>query len=271
VTITGHTLVGMIAATALIGVASWIGRRWGSGAGGWFVALPLISGPIILTFALERGPSFAQQASLGAMLAAMSVSVFALVYARVARRAGWFVCDVIACTTFLACTWILQRVHTPSMGWTFLATCAVIAIALAATPTAPAPAPTVPLPPWDIPLRMTLAAALVWALASVSAVFGARVSGLLTPFPITSTILLSFIHHDEGPASVDQFVRGLLKGLFSFAVFLLVVGVAIESWSIAATFLAATVITLVFHVGVWWWVQRRPRAAGSPVASVAHE
>ena len=255
-----HTVIGMVAALALIGVASWIGKRWGPAAGGWFVALPLISGPVVLTFALERGPQFARQACLGSMLATISLSAFALSYAWCARRVGWLPSALLACLLYLASTWALQLFPAPPIGPTFALACAVIAAALFAMPEGTTRRSNAPTPRWDIPLRMTMAAVLVLALSGASSVFGPRVSGLLTPFPITSTILVSFTHHNEGAAAASQFLRGLLKGLFSFAVFVLVVALAVTSWSIAATFSVATIVTLVFHTGVWQWVQHHQLA-----------
>jgi hypothetical protein len=256
-----HTVIGMVAASALIGVASWIGKRWGPAAGGWFVALPLVSGPVVLTFALERGPQFARQACLGSMLATISLSAFALSYAWLARRAEWLASAVLACVLFLASTWALDLIHAPSLGSTFALACGVLAAALYAMPEGTTRRSSAPTAWWDIPLRMTVAALLVLALSSASSMFGPRVSGLLTPFPIISTILVSFTHNNEGAAAASQFLRGLLKGLFSFAVFVLVVGLAVTSWSIAATFAVATVVTLVFHTGVWRWVQHHQLAA----------
>ena len=165
------------------------------------------------------------------------------------------------CVLYLASTWALQLVPAPRIGSTFALSCGVIAVALFAMPEGTTRRSTALAPWWDIPLRMTMAAVLVLALSSLSSVFGAQVSGLLTPFPITSTILVSFTHYNEGAAAASQFLRGLLKGLFSFAVFVLVVGLAVTSWSIAATFFVATIVTLVIHTGVWRWVQHRPISA----------
>lgn len=253
--LTPHTMLGMLSAAGLIGVASWIGKRWGVGAGGWFVALPLLSGPVMLTYALERGAAFTSQACLGALLATISLSAFALAYAWTARRASWLPCCILACAAFLACTWALQHFHAPQIGWTFLLACAVLGASLRVMPPAAVSASGKRSPAWDIPLRMLLAASLVWVLATLSGMVGPRMSGLITPFPIASMILVSFTHHDAGASSASTFLRGLLTGLFSYSVFVLVVGVAIGSWSIAPTFVGATVATLAFHAGVWHFVK----------------
>lgn len=44
-------IIKVVLAPALIGVASWVSRRWGASAGGWFAALPLTSGPVVLVLA----------------------------------------------------------------------------------------------------------------------------------------------------------------------------------------------------------------------------
>ncbi|MBA2683684.1 MAG: hypothetical protein H0U66_04270 [Gemmatimonadaceae bacterium] len=256
-TITSHTAIGMVAAPMLVAIASLIGKRWGVAAGGWFIALPLISGPIVLTYALERGAAFAAQACLGALLAVVSLCAFALAYAWSARRVGWAGSSALACGAFLASSWALQQLRVPSIGWAFLVACAALAIALRLMPPASSLVRGGRPAVWELPVRIALAASLVWALAAISSAAGPRVSGLLTPFPITSLILVAFIHRHERVEAVSQYLRGLLKGLFSFAIFVIVVGVAIGSWTIAATFLVATIATLAFHAGVWHWVQQQ--------------
>ena len=164
---------------------------------------------------------------------------------------------------FLASTWALQLLNAPSIGWTFVLACAVLAAALSAMPPGTTRRLEASSPSWDIPLRMTLAAALVLALSSASTMFGARVSGLLTPFPITSTILVSFTHHNEGAAAASQFLRGLLKGLFSFAVFVLVVGLAVMSWSDCRDLSRRDDRHSDLPHGVWQWVQHQQRAVQS--------
>src|SRR5260370_41370771 len=84
-------------APVLVGLASWIGRRWGPGAGGWFTALPLTPGPVMPFDALERGRAFATEACVGVLLALTSLAAFPLVYCWTARRSSW------GCTCLAAC------------------------------------------------------------------------------------------------------------------------------------------------------------------------
>jgi hypothetical protein len=252
--------VKIIVAPALIGVASWIARRWGPSVGGWFVALPLTSGPVLFLLALERGPVFAKKACVGALLAITSLSAFALAYSWSARRWSWRWSSVAGCAAYVVCTLMLALFST-SLGWTFLAVSAILAGTIYMIPTGPNERRRTRAPAWETPVRMVLAAAMVWGLTSVAASVGPRVSGLLTPFPVAATILAAFTHSLDGGRAAAQLLRSLLIGLFSFAVFLLVVGTTIEHWSVGAAFVSATLATLAVHACVWYWIRERSGVA----------
>ena len=106
-------------------------------------------------------------------------------------------------------------------------------------------------PPWDIPLRMLLAAALVLAVTHAAGVVGAQMSGLLTPFPVAATILTASTHHVEGSAAAGQLLRALLIGLLSFAVFFLLVGAVIVQRGTGVAFATAAFGALAFHAALW--------------------
>src|SRR5260370_19375101 len=120
-------------APVLVGLASWIGRRWGPGAGGWFTALPLTSGPVMLFVALERGRSFATEACVGVLLALTSLAAFALVYSWSARWTSWGWSSLAACAAYLACAWPLRR-FPASLTWTFGVVCALLLATLRMMP-----------------------------------------------------------------------------------------------------------------------------------------
>src|SRR5262245_36867174 len=103
----------LVLAPALIGMASWIARRWGPACGGWFVALPLTSGPALLILSLEQGPRFTAQAGVGAMLAVIALAAFALAYGWSARRSGWGASSLAGCLAYLAAASVLQLVSLP--------------------------------------------------------------------------------------------------------------------------------------------------------------
>ena len=127
----------------------------------------------------------------------------------------------------------------------------VLALALLVMPRDERPSVSVRPPTWDIPLRMTLAGACVWALTQSAGTFGPHLSGLLTPFPVAATILASFTHRFDGSAAAAQLLRNLLAGLFSFALFFVVVGALVERRGVGTSFVASTAAAMAMHGLVW--------------------
>jgi hypothetical protein len=78
----------LILTPLLIGGASLAQRRWGAQVGGWIVALPLTSGPIILFVALDQSASLAASVAHGALAGVIAEAGFCLAYATASRRSG---------------------------------------------------------------------------------------------------------------------------------------------------------------------------------------
>src|SRR5258708_36944231 len=72
----------------LILAASLVGRRWGESVGGWFVGLPLTSGPVCFFLALDQGTGFAAASCLGSLAGVTAEAAFWLGYGIVPRSLG---------------------------------------------------------------------------------------------------------------------------------------------------------------------------------------
>ncbi|MEP6621097.1 MAG: hypothetical protein ABJE47_17355 [bacterium] len=248
------TPIKLVLSPALIGVASLVGRRWGPRAAGWFTALPLTSGPVMFVLAVEQGPAFASRACVGASLAVVSLSAYALTYAKATARYGWMMSCLLGCAAFMASTWLLHSAEL-SLTWAFVSACVALTFAIRVLPREVNERVHTPAVAWDIPLRMVLAGLMVWVLSRAAIAIGPDMSGLLAPFPIAATILVAFTQRREGAVAARQFLRSLLVGLFSFAVFLLVVGAGLKRADIGTVFTVAVVVTLMMH-GVVVWTTR---------------
>ena len=246
----------LLLSPALIGLASWIADRRGPSVAGWLTSFPLTSGPVLLGLAHERGPLFAAETCVGITLAVLSVAAFANIYARCASTFGWQVSSVLALAAFLTITWLLQYVAI-SLVASFVIACLGLGMAIRVMPHHDQSTLVIPTIWWDIPLRMVLAATLVCGVTAAASVVGARVSGLLTPFPSTALILAAFTHRANGGAAAGQLLRGLLAGLFSFATFFLVAGQLLTRTSIVLAFSVATVCALATHAVVGFELRRR--------------
>ncbi|MGA3022003.1 MAG: hypothetical protein ABSE66_04245 [Thermoplasmata archaeon] len=218
-------------APAFIGIVSLIALRYGHRAAGWLVALPINTGTILFILVLTEGTAFAATAALGALLGIVSLSVFAIGYARSAMRYRWPVCLGIAATGFVLATIVLSQA--PEMvAVDLVGSVLAVGIVLALLPRCAEPMSSAPAPRWEIPLRMLTAALLVLAITTAAESLGPRLSGLLSPIPVFTITLVIFTHSRQGPAPVFVFLGGLQYGLFSFAAFCAVVAVLLGPYGL---------------------------------------
>lgn len=240
----------LVVTPLLVGAASLAGRRWGSAVGGWLVGIPFTSGPIAFFLALSLGTRFAAAAAAGIMAGTASQAGFCLAYAGAARRAGWAVSLLAATAAFLVVTGLLDLVvlGTPLA---FAAMIAVLVLALWLMPRDRAARDAVDrgFPAWDIPARMAVATAFVVILTAAAPMLGARLAGLVAPFPLYATVLAVFAHRLGGAQPAVSVLRGLLLGLFAFAVFFFVLAELLVAWGVAAAFALAFVLALAVQAG----------------------
>jgi hypothetical protein len=245
-------------APAFIGLISLIALRYGHRAAGWMVALPINTGTIIFILFLTEGTAFAAAAALGALLGIVSLSVFAIGYARSALRYRWPACLAIASAGFVVSTLILSQAP-PVVLLGLVGSVVSIAVVLVLLPERSEPATPVQAPRWEIPLRMLTAALLVLAITTAAEGLGPRLSGLLSPIPVFTITLVIFTHSRMGPAPVFVFLKGLQYGLFSFAAFCAVVAMLLTPYGLGVALVAGLVAFLGVYVLVRTVLSRFPR------------
>lgn len=241
----------------LILAASLASRRWGESIGGWFVGLPLTSGPVCFFLALDQGAEFAAAAGLGCLAGAGAEAGFGLAYTLVAKRSVWPAALAVGSISF-AGTGLLLEVAALPLWPLAAAVCAALAGALRLMTLPPragfaAPAASAS---WDIPARMIVATGLVVGLTALAPYAGARLSGLLATYPVFAAVLAVFSHHRRGAAAAIQVLRGLLTGLFAFAGFFAALATSLPGFGIAAGFAAATFVALAIQAVSLWLLRR---------------
>ena len=247
----------LVVTPVLILSASLAGRRWGETVSGWFIGLPLTSGPVCFFLALEQGTGFAASTARGSLAGAAAESGFALGYVMTARVSGWPRALLAGTLGYAALAALLQAA---SQLWLLGAIVyAALVAGLLLMPRLRTGSATIPAPPrWDIPARMAVATALVFGLTELAPLFGARLSGLLATYPLFGAVLAAFAHRLSGAAAAERVLRGLLIGLFGFTGFFLLLASTIERNSIAASFAAASALALLIQGGSLW-LMRRPK------------
>jgi hypothetical protein len=192
-------------APALVVAATLAARRWGDRVGGIVIAIPIVAGPVLLVLALDHGRAFVERAATGALLGIVAVT------------ASWL--------TYLVLAVPLAQVQASPFAGLLAALAAIAATrAIMRRSKAGAAAPAPPEPPrWDLWARAAATSALVVALTTAAGALGPGLSGVLTPFPVATTVLVAFTAVQAGRASARRALSGYLAGLPGFAAFFVIV------------------------------------------------
>lgn len=241
----------------LIYLVTLVGRRWGPDVAGWFSALPIVAGPILLTMALEQGAGFAATAAAHTILAVVAVLVFSIVYAWASARLGIAGSMMLALLAYALTVAGLQRVELAPLQGFLLVVC-LLAIAPRLFPTIEDGAPSGKGCVNDLPVRMAAGALLSMSVSLGAAALGPRLSGFLAMFPVMSTILTGFSHRASGRAFAVTLLLGMVRGYYAFAAFCLVLSLELRDGTLASTFFTAALVAL----GVQWVTKRRVASAG---------
>lgn len=231
-------LLKLVLTPLLITGATLAGRRWGQAVSGWLVGLPLTSGPVSFFLVLQQGRLFAAHAAQGTLTGLISVAVYCLTYAWLSLRFHWLLCWLASWGVFFLSTFMLEQIHL-TLFTTFLIVLMSLLIAFVFWPRQEKASNIANTPVWDLPLRIVIATAFVLLLTSSAPLLGPLLSGLLTPLPILSTILAIFAHRLYGASPARHVLRGVILGVFAFAVFFLIIAALLPVLSIALTFLCA--------------------------------
>ena len=236
----------LVLVPVLIATVTLATRRWGPRVGGFLTALPIVTGPTLCFYAIEQGASFASRASAGTLLALVAVVAFCVTYSWISRMARWPVtlaCGYVVFVSVVAVLYLLPQ--NAALG--LIAVLVACALAYRALPLPRVLPPPPASPRWDLPMRMIAAVTLVLVLTGVAGWLGPKVSGLLTPFPLSTAILASFTHAQRGHDAVVSFFHGFVAALGTFAVFCFVLSVTLPLVPIAIAIAAALTAQLVLQ------------------------
>lgn len=237
-------------------LVSLAARRWGPAMGGWLAGLPIVTGPILGFIALEQGAVFAAQAAGGSLMAVVSTVAVTVAYAHAARVARWPVAVAAAMATWMLVAGCLSLLP-ESLALSAALAGASWLIAPRLFPPAAASGPAPASDRRELALRMVAGALLSLVVTQVAASAGPRWSGLLAVFPMMSIVLAGFSHRTQGPAYTATLLRGLARGLLSFAAFCWVAAVLLPMAGTAAGFAAAVLAALLAQLAT---LRRRPRS-----------
>ncbi len=272
------TLVLKLALTpVLIAGASLAGRRWGASVSGWLVGLPLTTAPVAAFLAAEHGPRFAGRTMVGSLSGAGAEVAFCIAYARCAAR-GRAVSLLAATAVFATVGAATEALPlSPRLPSPLLPTLAgAFALLALARPLVPEPEPharsVAPPPRWDLPARAVLATSLVVLFTAVATTVGARLTGLLTVFPLYATVLAMFAHGTAGRSGALQVLRGVVLGLYAYVTFCFTSAALLGRIDTVAAFAIAATAALLVQASTLVVVRRSPLAEAAAAGRLdAHD
>jgi hypothetical protein len=234
---------------SLIYLVTLIGRRWGPNAAGWFSALPIVAGPILLTMALEQGRGFVATAAANTLLAVIAVTVFCLAYAWATRRCGVAGSLIAALAAYAIAVAGLQMIDVALLPG-FVVVVGLLALAQRLFPQAldDDAVGRRAKQASDLPLRMLAGAVLCFTVTCAAAALGPRLSGVFAMFPVMGTILVGFSHAASGRDYAVNILRGMVRGYYAFASFCVVLSLALRDSPVAVAFGLAAACALVVQV-----------------------
>ena len=241
----------VLLAPVLVVGSTLAGRRWGPAVAGTLVTLPVVAGPVLLVTRLEQGAAFGARAAEAALLGLVSLALFATVFARLSRRAGWVATLVASWAVVLVADVALAEVRVPApLALVLVVAAASVGARLLPAAPHPAAAPdgvaaVAPAPPWwDLPARAVATAVLVLVVTGAAAGLGPSRTGVLAPFPIAISVVGAFVLAQRGPAAAVETMRGVLRGLGGFATFCCVVALLTPRAPVWVTFTVALAAAL---------------------------
>lgn len=234
----------LVLVPAFLAALTVAGRVWGPSVAGWLAGLPVVAGPIVLLLALERGPSFAAQASAASIAAIAASEAFNFAYAWTCRRFAWPLALAVGMAGWVGVAMLLA--HLPgSLAWAVAAACAAVAVSQSSLPRVAGHVPAVRLGRADLAVRMLAGALLTVAVTTLSASMGATWSGLLSVFPLLGIVLAVSAQRAHGSDFVALLMRGMVIGRASFTTFFAVTAAMLPYYGVGLSFGLASAVSIV--------------------------
>jgi hypothetical protein len=231
----------------LVAGMSLVARRFGPAVGGLIMGLPWMTGPVLFFLALERGNIYLSETARGALLAIVAISAFGLVYAAMARRAGWQLSLAAAAFAFWSTGWAISAVTLPASAVAVMGAAALICTYFAIPKPAGTSGPR-PMPWWDIPARMIATACLVAVIAASADYIGPTLSGIVSSYPVILTVVAVFTHKRWGADAAVALTRGVMLSLLGFVIFFWTIAFFVERIGLVPAYAAAAGLSLFCNI-----------------------
>ncbi|WP_111628974.1 hypothetical protein [Larkinella arboricola] len=222
-------------------------RKWGNKIGGLIGSMPWIAGPILLFFIMEQGKEFGIRSIQGVMTGILALIAFCFSYSVFSRKWSWLPALLVAYAAYTGTALLFYYLQL-NLYLSYALVMGAILVALRFFPKPGTEPFQVRRLPFDIPIRMVITTLFVLVITGLARVLGPNWSGILTPFPIQTSILAIFSHSLQGSNAAITALRGLVMGLLGFTTFLFLQAFLLGEFSVAAAFGLAFIVNILINL-----------------------
>jgi hypothetical protein len=191
-------------------------RRLGPAVGGLVIGLPLTSLPLLWLVALQRGGSFTGSMTNAILIGSISEGFVLWAYAKMTTRCTPMVALLGALGVFAVSVSAIGIFHFSAVIAGLLSSAGLV-LALRCWPESSTDV-VVQNVRSRLALRVIAATVFTIVLVSMAGKLGAVLSGLVDALPMTTMLMAFMTHQEQGPDATSQFIRGVLRGSFSWVI-----------------------------------------------------
>ena len=232
---------------AVIALVTLAIRKWGNKIGGLIGSMPWVAGPILLFFIAEQGKAFGIQSIQGTMTGILALISFCFSYSTLSQKLSWLPTLGLSYVIYTATAVIVNYLQL-NLPLSYVLVIGSVLLALHFFPVPTEQAANGRRLPFDILIRMFVATLFVLVITGLASVLGPNWSGILTPFPILTSILAIFSHSLQGSNATISTLRGLVIGLLGFTTFLFLQAFLLPSYSIPIAFGLAFILNVFINL-----------------------
>ncbi|MCP9769596.1 hypothetical protein EGI22_16965 [Lacihabitans sp. LS3-19] len=236
----------------VVAFVTMVSKKWGNSIGGILAGLPWVAGPIILFIAIEQGVDFAVNSIPGVMVGIIGWSFFCIAYVLVGRKNNALISVLAGYVAYATVGFALNPfvAYLNVYIW-FALSLLVLFLGLVFFPKVQEhKAFSIRILRFEIPLRMIIITLFVITITFLAERLGPTWSGILTPFPVMTTVLAIFTHYTQGIYQVRKIYMGLFTGSLGFAFFLFLQAVLMPIYGIAMAFVIGILVDIVLTIAM---------------------
>ena len=234
----------LLTVPASIGFITFLEKRLGTQIAGLLGGFPVVAGPILIFLAIENGPVFATTAATSAISAIICLLFFGVSYCWISKKFKWQITYIASLLVWFISATIVSKTAI-SLSAALPLTFALLACSSRLLPphiiSKDVQGTSLNLLP-----RMLAGASLTLVTTTLSSSMGATWIGILSMFPVIGSVLAIFIHRTKGANQVTTMYLGMIRGLYSSAIYFFVLALLLPITGIAI----AVIFSLIACISV---------------------